>query len=159
MPFYIDTSAMVKRYVFEDGSDVINRLCNILIKRNEKMYTASHTISEFGSAVMRLYREGKYSKTDALSYINFFLEECTTILVFIDITKQLSVKSLRVLTQYPLKGADSLHLTAAIDAFSFFGPDLYFVCDDKRLCDAAFSKGMNVLKPSENASIEYLESL
>lgn len=58
MSFYIDTSGLVKRYIKENGSDFVNDLFDFTSKRGERLYTASHTLTEFGSAVMRLSREG-----------------------------------------------------------------------------------------------------
>lgn len=113
--FYLDTSVLVKRYWSESGSDFLNELYGFELRRNSKLFTAKHTLSEFASAAMRIKREGQFSEEEANSYVNSFLLESGYMISFIDLNDDMYYNSIDLLKQYTLKAADSLHLSAAID--------------------------------------------
>ncbi len=73
--FYPDTSAIVKHYWEEEGSDFVDELYNLRAKNGGKFYTAVLVLPKFSPAAMRLSREGKLSKEEARSYINKFGED------------------------------------------------------------------------------------
>jgi predicted nucleic acid-binding protein len=52
--FYLDTSALVKRYKTEEGSDMIDNLYDNL-PRGHSMATSFLTVLEFVSAIRRLF--------------------------------------------------------------------------------------------------------
>jgi len=56
--FYLDTSALVKRYKTEEGTDIIDYLYDKLPK-GHSMATSFLTVLEFASAIRRLLAEGK----------------------------------------------------------------------------------------------------
>jgi len=54
--YYLDSSALVKRYVAETGTDWIGRLC--AVEAGNTLYTARMTGAEIAAALFRRAREG-----------------------------------------------------------------------------------------------------
>jgi len=157
--FYLDASALAKKYKTEAGSDFILELYKWARKKGERFYTSRHSIIEVGSIAMRLRREEKISEAEAYGMYNTFLEESERFVYFIRTNSGLENGSIRVMSKHPLKASDSLQLASALDVSSFFGSELHFVCDDDRLCNAALIEGLHVLRPRMSASLEYIKSL
>ena len=61
--FYLDTSALVKRYKTEEGSDIIDCLYDNL-PRGNSMATSFLTVLEFVSAIRRLLKGNRISQVD-----------------------------------------------------------------------------------------------
>ena len=61
--FYLDTSALVKRYKTEEGSDIIDNLYDNLL-RGHSMATSFLTVLEFVSAIRRLLKGNRISQDD-----------------------------------------------------------------------------------------------
>ena len=61
--FYLDTSALVKRYKAEEGSDIIDYLYDNL-PRGHSMATSFLTVLEFVSAIRRLQKGNRISQDD-----------------------------------------------------------------------------------------------
>ncbi len=51
------------------------------------------------------------------------------------------------------------NLAAALGLYNIYDLNFYFVSDDGRQCDAAAAEGCHVLKPREDESLKFLESL
>ncbi len=112
--FYIDTSALIKRYWSETGTDFMNHLYRLKQKDNINLYTAKHTISEFASVAMRLMRENQFTKEEANGYVTTFLFESTNALSFINLNDSIFYRSIDMVRKHSLKAADALHLSAAL---------------------------------------------
>ena len=72
--FYLDTSALVKRYKTEEGSDMIDYLYNNLPK-GHSLATSFLTVLEFVSAIRRLLKGNRISKDDFETIISTFSQE------------------------------------------------------------------------------------
>ena len=159
LKFYLDTSAIVKRYWHEDGTGFVNELYGLERKRGSRLYTVKHAIAEIGSTAYRLHREGKLSYENASSIVVLFLRESLEALCFVETDDDLYTRAIVTLSKYPLRAGDAIHLAAALYLHSIYGQDLHFVSDDARQCEAAATEGLSLLKPRETESVKYLKLL
>ncbi len=156
--FYIDTSSLVKRYWRELGTDFVQALFVYVTNYNQKLITLNQTTTELASAASRLAREGKFTANLARSYVQDFLVESTSTINFIEISDEITDRSIDLVFQHPLKAADALHLACALELQEEV-QDLIFISDDNRLCTAAESESLTILKPAKDNSIPFIKSL
>jgi len=71
--FYLDTSALVKRYKTEEGSDIIDYLYDNLPKEHS-LAASFLTVLEFVSAIRRLLKGNRISQDDFETIISTFSE-------------------------------------------------------------------------------------
>lgn len=141
--FYIDTSAFVKRYFLESGSDIIDRL----FKKSELTMTASLTYAETYAAFNRVYREGGITGSKLKNIIELFEEDWKG-LSLIEFSAEARKKIPDLSKKFPLRGADLLHLASALTIFER-GIDFQFVASDGKLLNAAEGSGLPVLDPAK----------
>ena len=134
---YYDTSALVKQYLHEAGS---NRVLELL-KSGEKVYTASLTYAETHAAFSQRSREGRLKRqTTRRLALRFDRDwESYDIVVLSENVLQLARQ---MLYRHPLRSADAIHLASAL-LLARTSPTARwsFVCADGRLCDAANAEG------------------
>ena len=68
--YYLDSSALVKRYVAETGTEWIARLC--AVEAANTLYTARMTGAEIAAALFRKVREGTLAASDAQAAVTRF---------------------------------------------------------------------------------------
>jgi len=69
---------------------------------------------------------------------------------------------MRMLTLYSLKSHDAIQLASGLEVMNHASEearDFYFVCDDERLCQAAESESLKVLRPRSSAAHDELMRL
>lgn len=146
--FYIDTSALVKRYHDEMGTKVVNILVDAIVSGRANGLILSLALTETISTLNRKMNErvldkGLFDKLIAVLYDEL---QHFTILSLDDRTV---VSSITYIMQYGLNSADALHLTAAVMARQSIDAkdDYVFVSCDKRLVAAAKKENLSILNP------------
>ena len=154
LQFYIDTSALLKRYHREEGSEFVNDLYDIKRKENGKIYTSILTIAEYCSAIRRKQREGKFSEALANGILSAFFKESESMLFTIPADRHVVSLSIRLISDYPLKAYDAVQLASSLNAREYFSGtgDFFFVCDDERLCVVSEKEKLKVLRPRSPAA-------
>ena len=145
--FYIETSALVKLYVREPGTDRILAL----MSRNQGHRFAVLTISgvEFHSAIRRREREGDIDPPQARRLLKRFSEHMETKYVRQSINDSLLDVAANLVDRYPLRAYDAVQLAGWLIVRSHSGKDYpTFVTSDHRLIDAAGTEGIPFLDPS-----------
>jgi predicted nucleic acid-binding protein len=137
---YFDTSALIKKYIEEEGSEEVVRRWN----NSDLMAVSSVAYAEFFSAINRKRREGTLSEEEYLSAIQDFKSDWET-LVMIEVTIHLNQFIEDLTSSYPLRGFDAVHLASALYFQQFEEEQLCFICADRRLNDAAQQEGLNVV--------------
>lgn len=139
MPIYIDTSALVKRYFSEPGSNAFDAF---LQSCEENCVISSLGSTEFESMLQRLKRQGlidnayaEQARSDFLSDLNASL---WSVHAFAPATFARAAELMRTLIA-PLATLDAIHLASAIE----------FRCDriatsDRQLFRAASERGLTV---------------
>ncbi|MEI9478676.1 MAG: type II toxin-antitoxin system VapC family toxin [Deltaproteobacteria bacterium] len=139
---YFDSSALVNRYVREDGSDAVRSL----IKQGEGIATSKLTYPEILSAFGRKHRTGELGRGLFGGLLDQFEADWKTAFV-IELHDELLPTVKLLLTKYPLKGADTVHLSSALWLKWAAKADVTFVASDTNLLKAARGEGLKVINP------------
>jgi predicted nucleic acid-binding protein len=145
--YYLETSALVKLYVYEPGTE---RLLNLTgSDAGHRFAILSLAQVEFRSAIRRQQRVGEISGSAANDLIESFRQHSEGKFVVQPFTESLLDVALALIDGYPLRGYDAMQLAGYLVLRSISGPeDPVFVCADKTLLSAARNEGCLVLDPS-----------
>ena len=109
---YVDTSALVKRYVAEVGSAWVRRL--VARPVHQVLYTAALTEVEVRSALQRLVREGRVDTAQAHRLTRRLLQHCTQRYQLLRITRPVIAEAGRLVETHPLRAYDAVQLACAL---------------------------------------------
>lgn len=149
---YLDSSALAKRYFLERGSKQLRERLN----RGDRVFTSELSFAEVHAAIARKYHERGISRKAYLRLRRIFLEDWLLALNRVEITVNTMTAIPDLLERYQLKGADAVHLAAAIwlrdvltVGVSAAGDDatLEFAVADARLSQTAARCGLRVFNP------------
>ncbi len=136
---YLDTSALVKRYVQEPGAEEVSRL----IGRARVVGTCGLTQVEMAAALARATRARSLSAEDAAAGLTAFRSEWESF-VRIDLTEALLGRAAQVAWEQRLRGYDAVHLAAALFWQEILGGPVCVVSYDRELWVAARRVGLEV---------------
>jgi hypothetical protein len=128
---YLDSSALLKRYIREPGTREMARLLELEVR----WVAANHGYTEVAINLRR-----RLVETDVGPAASLFEEDWARILV-IDVDDLLCHRAADLAVDHGLQTLDALHLAAAERAG---GPELTFVTFDSRLAGAARQMGFPV---------------
>jgi uncharacterized protein len=144
--FYLDTSAIVKLYVREPGTDSMLRLASAIPAH--QLLVLSIAAVEVRSAVRRRERIGDIDTADAVAVLEQFTEHLASTLVRQSISDRTVDLSLRLVDGHGLKAYDALQLAGALAiAETSTGHPPTFVCSDAALLRAAKAERIPILDP------------
>ena len=139
---YLDSSALVKRYLKETGTDVVN---SIIISSKVKA-TSKLTYPEIFSAFARKHRANEISHSLLQSAINKFESDWAQLYV-IEFGDEMLQPIKQVSHRYPLRAADTVHLASALWLRTSTKVDVTFVASDPRLLVAAQRENLQIVNP------------
>lgn len=160
MWFFFDTSAIVKRYHAEKGTEIVNRIFEGIITRKGRCVISALSISEFASALRRKVISKEISWTDFWAAFSAFLHE-TSYLRVEPIEGNLYAEGLDYILKYGLSSHDSVQLATLIKLHTFLEipkNKLILVSSDVRLNEAAEGEGFMVVNP-ETETLERIEEI
>lgn len=134
MRIFFDSSAFVKRYVAEQGTDAVLAWCD---KATELCFSGI-ALPEIISAFCRLQREGRINLVQYRQLKAMLLADIRDASVG-DLTPDVIRQTVMVLENNALRGMDAIHVGGALT----FKADL-FVSADARQCAAAAGAGLQV---------------
>jgi len=141
-PYFFDTSALVKRYHSEDGTE---RVDQVFSEADGPLIISNITIAEFTSAFARKSRDGFIDEKTLRYCLSSFSTDLLMEFWIIDLERAHIFNSRDLIIGHGLRALDGLQLAAAL-SLKELKP--VFVCSDKRLLDAAFKEGLEVLDPA-----------
>ena len=145
--YYLDTSALVKLYVREPGTDRLLRLTRPEL--NHRFALLAITPVEFRSAVRRRQRAGDIEKGAAVEIINRFTQHIETMFIQQALSEAVLDTASRLIDQYPLRAYDALQLAGCLVLKAMSGKEgPIFVCSDHPLLEAAQSERLPSLDPT-----------
>jgi len=136
MRVFFDSSIFVKRYIREEGTDVVISWCD----QATELCLSGIALHEIVSAFCRLLREGRISPVQYRHLKTMLMTDISDAAIC-DLTPEVIRHSIMSLEKNVLRGMDALHLGSAL-ALSV---DL-FVSADARQCDAATQAGLQVVQ-------------
>ena len=148
--YFCDSSAIVKRYVNELGSNFVDGLADA--KSGNLILLARITRVEVVAAIARRLKGGSITTTDAQNALAAFQHDLTNNYFTIEITPILLAMAMSLATKHALRGYDAVQLAAALEAnderIANGLPPLILVSADTELNTAAQSEGLNVENPN-----------
>jgi len=134
MKVFIDSSALVKRYIEEPGSGRVAEL----VDKAKEVAVCIVCIPEVLSACNRLVREKRINSEQYEWIKNEFLLDMGEFVV-IDITNEVIIRSIHCLEKGALRSLDALHIASAIEYKCGL-----FVTGDQRQHAIAASMGLKL---------------
>jgi uncharacterized protein len=147
--YYLDTSALVKLYVREAGTDWLLRLAG---SAEIVMHISSLARVELRAAVRRRQRIGDISDQIAGAILDQFKLDLSSLLVVQPITEWAIEESTRLVDRHPLRAYDTLQLAGCLTlnaARNEGDQPTAFVCADAVLLAAARDEGLFGLDPTK----------
>ncbi len=143
--YFLDSTAFVKLFVQEAGTDAIIRLMEAT-EDNRKLISAG-TPLEVYAALRRRERVGGIAHEDGEAARNILRAEAAR-MVQQPLNPAVLEAARQVLDRHELRSAEALQLGAAIVAREMFqGMAIVFVASDSRLLEAAEQEQFEVLNP------------
>jgi hypothetical protein len=148
--YFVDSSALVKRYISETGSTWVLGLFNSAL--NNKVFVAAITGVEIIAAVTRRSRSSSISADDAAIVCNQFRHDVQTDYQVIEMTEKIINAGMSLAETQGLRGYDAVQLAAgcAVNALCLISglPPAIFVSADNELNVVATSEGLAVENPN-----------
>jgi predicted nucleic acid-binding protein len=150
--YFVDSSALVKRYVTETGTPWI-RLVTHPSAQN-RLIIARITWVEVLSALARRQREGSLSSEQVAGAIDSFRYDLDTHYQVVEVNRTLADAAGELVTKYPLRAYDAVQLASALYIHPSFAraklTSLTFVAADDRLLAIAQSEGLRTDNPNHH---------
>ncbi len=158
--YFFDSSALVKRYVNEDGSGWVRAITDPTALND--IHVARITGAEVLAAVTKRRRQGDISTAEAAHFIADFRHDFAHQYLPIEVTGAVVTHAMTLVESHPLKGYDAVQLAAALAVNSHLATlgaslprgsvtsssfMLTFVTADDALDRAAIAEGLIVENP------------
>ncbi|MDO8670045.1 MAG: type II toxin-antitoxin system VapC family toxin [Dehalococcoidia bacterium] len=154
--FYFDTSAIVKRYHLEQGTEFVDQILADR-DRQDQFHTSFLTLLEVISAIERLADSGQLQRAIVQPTLMRFDSDLYQRFDLWPISNDLITSAAIIVGQYKLRSADAIHLATAM-RLSLAVPDsrIAMVSSDRRLANAGQEAGILVLDPTARDAIAQL---
>jgi uncharacterized protein len=148
--YFLDSSALVKRYISEIGSAWVVNLFDPAL--NNEVLIVAITCVEIIAAITRRARGGSISLTDATATCNLFRSDLLSEYQVVEITENIINSAMALAEVRGLRGYDAVQLAAgcAVNALCITNglPPVNFVSADDELNAAAASEGLMIENPN-----------
>ena len=147
---FFDSSALLKRYVNENGTTWVADLTNP--KAKNTLYIARITGAEIVSALTRRYKSGSLTINEFNTAIADFRHDFQSDYRIVEISETLILQAMDLAEKYALRGYDAVQLAAALEvhnerlAFGLSAPTL--ISSDFALNEASIAEGLSVDDPN-----------
>ena len=147
MPYYyLDSTALVKRYSMERGTRIVNKL---MVKRGKVAILPTWTVTEFYSSFSNRAQQGEITRDDCYTVIHKFERESIEgLFQFIAPTVQTYLATKELVMEYPfLRAQQVMHLALALELKPL---RLTVVSADVQLLAASKTAGLHIINPEED---------
>jgi predicted nucleic acid-binding protein len=147
--YYLETSALVKLYVYEPGTERLLALTGG--NAGHRFAILSTAQVEFRSAIRRRQRGGEIAASIADELVESFRKHSEGKFLIQSFSDSLLDVALALIDSYALRGQDAMQLAGYLVLRSISGSEEpVFVCADKLLLLTARNEGCPVLDPCES---------
>lgn len=137
---YFDTSALLKRYVREQGSPRVRSLL-----RRYRVLSAAILTVELASALSRRRSEGDASATDLAAIVSQIRRD-RLYWSLVEVSPLVLARAEELVQGSPLRTLDAIHLASALTFEAVSGLRIPFVTGDSRQTAAAEGLGLHVIE-------------
>ena len=149
--YFLDSSAVVKKYVDEAGSDVVRRL--LAGRDNGRFHVAHVTLVEVVAALHRRSRRGDVDARSGGRLIEDFRRELPRFAYVIEVSPTRVEEAAALAARHVLRGYDAVQLSVAMYVNTLALPEgrepITLVSADRALNIAAQAEGLHVLDPTD----------
>jgi predicted nucleic acid-binding protein len=140
---YLDSSAIVKRYILEPGSDVVSDIYSKALNGDLVLSFSVWNIGEVLGVSDKYYRRGWLSKEDYVKAKYQFIYETTRLLKLkllkvVPIRTKLIIQAWPIIEKYHVYEADALQIISA----KHIGAETLYT-GDKQVHEVAIKEGVN----------------
>ncbi|HUH98322.1 MAG TPA: type II toxin-antitoxin system VapC family toxin [Anaerolineales bacterium] len=139
MILYADTSALVKKYIQEAGSDQVIAFFDTF----EVIGTLALTQAEMAAAMSKAGRQGWVEQSAITKAWEVFLSHWPNYMR-LPVSAAVVDRAAELAWQHRLRAYDSLHLASTLTWQESAGEAAIIACFDKQLIDAALKEGLQV---------------
>lgn len=150
--YYFDTSALLKHYLSEPGSEWVRGLADL--RHGNVILVSDLTTVEFCSALARRQREGSITPTNAIVLQIRFFADFEREYLSIALTRNLLRSACDSFDRHPLRSLDAIQLASAREARYVLQEEIVFVTADKNLLAAAASEGFATDDPNNHLDFQ-----
>ena len=143
--YFIDTSALSKRYVTEVGTSWMIGLTHAV--SGNLVLISELTIVEFCSALARRQRQKQLAMNDMLLLRTSFLLDSDEEYLTMPIDESVLIRARDLVMHHPLRTLDAIQLACAIEATITLAEPLIFIRADNILLNAAVIEGFSIDNP------------
>lgn len=139
MIYFFDTSALIKRYVQEEGSNIVDNL----MESADEIFISAITRIESISAARRLLEERSLSKSD----FNVFKDNLASDFPFftvVDFSEYIEKKAIELIEKYQIKTLDAIQLACCLAVKEDIDN---LVTSDVKLARTASDVGIDTINP------------
>ena len=158
--YYLDTSAVMKRYKSEIGSNVVEELF-MGLTGSEFLITSQLTVLEANSVAARHLEGPAIMRREYRTMRERFIRDMRDYQVtIIPVQSELVAEAANTVFDYPLRTLDALHFTSAVMVVrELRGQDIYMVSADREIIAACEAYRILTLDPSDADALNRLRSL
>ncbi|MCL5960422.1 MAG: type II toxin-antitoxin system VapC family toxin [Chloroflexi bacterium] len=158
--YYIESSALVKRYKSETGSDFVEELFESKVG-GELFVTSYLSVLEVNTVAARLLKAKQIEKRQYEQLVASFARDISAYdLVVVPVINTLVHEALERLPDCALRTADALQFSTVIRAKRGAGDQPFFVVSaDKEVGQTCESQGLGILDPELPVALEHLRAL
>ena len=144
--YFFDTSALVKLYIQEPGTDRLLRLAGD--QPEHRIAVLAISVVEIRSALRRRQRAGDIDAEVATAILESVQSHMETRFVRQAVNDSVIDAALEMLDRYALRAYDAVQLAGCLVLSAIAADSYTFVCSDRRLLEAARSEQLPVLDPA-----------
>jgi uncharacterized protein len=145
---FVDTSALIKRYVAERGTPWVRSW--IAPAAGNQVIIAEIAVTEVLATLARLRREARLSIAAFERLRDDFLAHADQEYLVNRLDDRILVLTNALVLRHPLRTLDGLHLAAALDTARVFGTSPRFVSADRQLLAVAAAEGFLTDDPNNH---------
>ncbi|MBZ0279361.1 MAG: type II toxin-antitoxin system VapC family toxin [Anaerolineae bacterium] len=144
--YYVDTSALAKRYINETGSAWV--LSWVEPPAGNIIVVCDITPVEMFSLLQKRLRQGQLGAANVVILQNDFLAHAEQEYLAVPLDDKILAHARSLVTKYKLRTLDAIQLASALDAAASLGEAITFVAADVDLLAAASAEGFAVDDPN-----------
>lgn len=137
---YLDTSALIKRYVVERGSPIVQKL----VSGRDAIATSMVAFAEVYSGLMRKRREGLLTPRAYAAARRQFEAEWNAY-TLVSVGQELLDLASNLIEKHPLRGFDAIHLASGVRLQTDLEAEVTLAAADDRLLRAGKAEGLKTL--------------
>ena len=148
--YFLDTSAIVKRYFLEQGHDWIVALCDSA--QAHRLYISQAALIEVVAAICRKAREQNIADEERDSLIDTFRQDCQLAYIIWPVTTAIYTSAGNLCRTYKLRAYDAVQLACVLalrdETVASETPTPIFICADNGLINMAIGEELGTENPN-----------